>query len=463
MFDRAGRWADVVCLLTVLTVGGLWALGCQLPGGPFAFAVAGGAVTVLAVRRWPTPVPQPLPAPVADRPTSVAGGPSESVDEAARQAQKMEAVGRLAGGIAHDFNNILTVINGCSEVLLLTDRPGAERELIQEIKKAGERGAALTRQLADFSRKKPAEPKLVDLGGLVCGMETMLQRLVREDIRLVLHPHPVRLPILADPGQVEQVVMNLVINARDAMPAGGTITVATDCVAAGGVLHALLKVTDTGVGMDKATKARIFEPFFTTKAAGKGTGLGLATVYGIVQQTGGRIDVFSAPGKGATFRIRLPLAEEGALAPTESPPSEAAATADPDRPVDRGTVLLVEDEGGVRAMVRRALLSAGYTVVEARDGLEAIVRSHTHRGPIDLVLTDVVMPRLGGAELVPILKRRHPRMRTVFMSGYTQSVMMTQGVDEDAPCMIKPFSADDVTRTVRAVLAGEAAAGATGA
>jgi signal transduction histidine kinase/ActR/RegA family two-component response regulator len=447
--------------------------GRPVPGGPLAWAALGATLTILIVRRTGVVSAarrghraEPVATQGATDAPRVTHGyvqpitpPELFVDEDSRQVQKMDAVGRLAGGVAHDFNNLLTIINGCSDLLL--SRPtgdGGVHELVQEIRSAGERGTALTRQLLAFSRKQVIQPKLVDLSVLLKDLEKMLRRLVREDIQLVLHLHPSPLPVLVDPGQIEQVLMNLVINARDAMPTGGTITVSAGCVDEGKSLpgqeangppgpQAVLKVRDTGFGMDGATLARIFEPFFTTKDRDKGTGLGLATVYGIVQQSGGVVEVASTPGKGTTFRIRLPLAA------TEMPgDAKPEVRPDSDR-CGNETILLVEDEDGVRSLVKRTLEGQGYSVLEARDGMEALVWSRKHRGSIDLVLTDVVMPHLGGAELVPLLKRRYPKIRTIFMSGYTESVVVNQGVAfGEALYLDKPFTAEGLTRLVRQAL-----------
>jgi signal transduction histidine kinase/ActR/RegA family two-component response regulator len=454
---------DLACVIATLAVGGCALIGQAPPGGPLAWALAGGALATLVGRRLgPAAGSCAAPGPAFDAETSK-GLPAHPrdrapLDEDSGQSHKMEAVGRLAGGVAHDFNNILTVINGCSDILLDTLPAGdSGRELIGEIKKAGERGVALTRQLLAFSRKQMTQPQVVDLCKLVRDLEGMLRRLVREDVVVVLNLHPAPLPVFVDPGQIEQVLMNLVINARDAMPAGGTITITTDCVeqvysaTKSGKLppgpHVLLKVADTGCGMDAETKARIFEPFFTTKERGKGTGLGLATAYGVVQQSGGVIEVTSAPGRGTAFRIRLPLAPDAAdsgVSPAARPDSVKGGAE---------TVLLVEDEDGVRALVRRTLQSLGYNVLEARNGMEALVRSRKHRGTIELLLTDVVMPHLGGAELMPILKRRHPRLRVIFMSGYAESVVVSQGIAlGEARYLDKPFTADQLSRLVREAL-----------
>jgi PAS domain S-box-containing protein len=380
----------------------------------------------------------------------------ESEDQL-RQAQKMDAVGQLAGGIAHDFNNLLMVIQGDSDLIrrkLPEEHP--LRRNVDGIREASQQAAALTRQLLAFSRKQVLALKVVDLNGIVGGMQAMLERLVGETIQLVFVPKPDLGYVKADPSQLEQVIMNLTVNARDAMPDGGRLTMETDQLeldapaaaghgAATPGRYAVLAVSDTGCGMDEATKARLFEPFFTTKEPGRGTGLGLSTVYGIVRQSGGHIWVYSEPGHGTTFKICLPV-----------------VAAEPDRagPVDGGgktrgaeTVLLVEDAPRVREVVREILEMNGYAVLEARHGQEAIDLSQRHAGPIQLMVTDVVMPQMSGRELAQQLVRTRPDMRVLFMSGYTDTAIVRHGVLEAGTAFIsKPFTPDALAAKVREVL-----------
>lgn len=386
------------------------------------------------------------------------------LDDHLRQGQKMEAIGRLAGGVAHDFNNMITIISGYSDMLLeslSTNDPA--REMVGAIKKASERAAGLTRQLLAFSRKQVLKPRRVDLNTLIADFDILLRRLVRENIVLTTTTAAESLPVLIDPGQIEQVVMNLVINARDAMPHGGKLTVSTaraDDVARRRASdadlptgpYALITVSDTGCGMDAETRAHLFEPFFTTKEPGKGTGLGLATVYGIVRQSGGRIDVQTAPGKGTTFRIALPLSPEA--------PAQVAGTT-PRAIAGRGTetILLVEDEDGVRLLAREALRAAGYRVLEASHGVEALVRARQYHGPINLLLTDVIMPHMGGPELVERLTAMFPNVKTIYMSGYTDSTVVHEGVlSRSVAFLDKPFTSDELTQEVRRVLDENSAA-----
>ena len=374
-----------------------------------------------------------------------------------RQAQKMEAVGRLAGGVAHDFNNLLTIIQGYSDLLLEQLRPGdAIRELLDEVLKAGERAAALTHQLLAFSRQRGPAPKVLDLNAVVTGITTLLGRLIGADVRLEVRLSPDTGPVLADGGQLEQVLMNLAVNARDAMPEGGTLTVATGNAGLDAAdlrpypgqrpgRYSVLTVSDTGVGMDEATLARVFEPFFTTKGE-KGTGLGLATVYGIVHGSGGHVEVASEAGRGTTFRIYLPQVEGGAA------PGPAAAPS-AELPRGRETVLLAEDEGGVRALARHVLSECGYTVLEAADGEEALRVAAAHAGPIDLLATDVVMPRLGGRELAERLLPKRPGTRLLYLSGYANDPLLSQGVTGGpAGFLQKPFMPRDLAQKVREVL-----------
>jgi two-component system, cell cycle sensor histidine kinase and response regulator CckA len=375
-----------------------------------------------------------------------------------RQAQKMEAVGRLAGGVAHDFNNLLTIINGYSDLLLGRLPPDdPSRDLVSEIYKAGERSAGLTRQLLAFSRKQVLAPRTLDLNAVVTNTASLLRRVIGEDVRLAAAPAPGLWHVRADAGQVEQVLLNLAVNARDAMPAGGKLTIETRNVEldegyaaahadARSGPHVLLAVSDTGHGMTPEVKARIFEPFFTTKEVGKGTGLGLATVYGIVKQSGGHVDVYSEVDRGTTFKVYLPRSEpdDGAarsqsqlLAP--SPGTE--------------TVLVVEDDAGVRALTRHVLQQAGYTVLEAADGDEALRLGAGHSGPIHLMVSDVVMPGPGGREVAEKLAERHPEVRILFVSGYTDDAVVRHGVlHETTNFLQKPFTAAGLARKVREVL-----------
>ena len=378
-----------------------------------------------------------------------------------RQAQKMEAVGQLAGGIAHDFNNLLTAILGSTQLLLHQTPAGdARREDLEEIKAAGLRAADLTRQLLAFSRRQVLAPKVLELNAVVATMEKMLRRLIGDDIELATALDPTAGAVNADPGQLEQVLLNLAVNARDAMPAGGRLTIETGPATVAPDnderRHHLppgeyvrLAVTDTGAGMDEATQAHLFEPFFTTKEVGKGTGLGLATVYGIVKQSGGYVWVYSELGHGTTVKVYLPQVREGAHAPV-------AAPAPPEPPELRGgheTVLLVEDAAPVRALARRSLEAFGYTVFDAADGPSALETAASHEGAIDLLLTDVVMPGMGGSELAERLATTRPRMKVLYTSGYTDDAMVRQGVLTAGVAFLqKPFVPETLARKVREVL-----------
>jgi len=376
-----------------------------------------------------------------------------------RQAQKMEAVGRLAGGVAHDFNNLLTAILGYGHLLENDLGEGdPARQGVREILKAGERAATLTSKLLAFSRKQVLQPKVLDLNSLVTEVEGMLRRLIGEDIdlatRLDIHLGHVK----ADPGQIEQVIMNLVVNSRDAMPSGGRLTIETGNVTldeeyvAGHVgakpgRYVMLAVTDTGAGMDAATQARIFEPFFTTKEPGKGTGLGLATVYGIVKQSDGYVSVYSEQDHGTTFKIHLPRTEELVKAEQAGP----VAT------VPRGTetILLVEDEKDVRRLARLILEGQGYAIIEATSCSSALEAAENHATPIDLILTDVVMPEMNGRELSQRLNRVRPSAKVLFMSGYPGETIVRHGVmDPGIAFLQKPFTPRDLVRHVRGVLDG---------
>jgi PAS domain S-box-containing protein len=375
------------------------------------------------------------------------------LEDQLRQSQKMEAVGRLAGGVAHDFNNLLTAISGYAEILMRRLGEGhALRPKAEAITAAVERAAGLTGQLLAFSRRQVVAPRLLDLNAVVAGFESMLQRVIGEDIRLVTILGPGLLTIKADPGQVEQVLMNLVVNARDAMPQGGTLTIETALSAAGGAdaaepgPRAVLTIRDTGLGMDAETQSHMFEPFFSTKGSGKGTGLGLSTVYGIVQQSRGEITVETAPGKGSTFRVSLPVAEGVPLGP-EGLPSLAPPLAGTE------TILLVEDEDAVRELTREVLDAGGYVVLEARNGPEALELAQAHRGAIDLLLADVIMPRMSGRELAERLRTLRPGTKVLFVSGYTDDAVLRHGVLQDeVPFLQKPFAPRDLEQKVREVL-----------
>ena len=373
------------------------------------------------------------------------------------QGQKMEAVGRLAGGIAHDFNNLLGVILGY-RALLLKDlgpqHPGAKR--VEQIQKAAERAAGLTRQLLAFGRKQVLQPRILDLNEVVADVGRMLRRLIGEDIQLVVAPGAQLGCIRADPGQLEQVLMNLVVNARDAMPKGGELILATANVVLDDA-HArahpevqpgpfvMLSVSDNGEGMDARTQAHIFEPFFTTKQ-GKGTGLGLATVFGIVQQSGGSISVDSRLGVGTTCKIYFPRVEEELSRPPQAAPGAPL-------PGGTETVLLVEDADPLRVMIREILEGAGYTVLESSDPVEALSRVRSLDAPVGLMLTDVVMPRMSGPDLAKSVRIARPEIKVLFMSGYTDEAMGLHGVlDAGTRFIQKPFATDALLRKVREAL-----------
>ena len=380
----------------------------------------------------------------------------------------METIGRLASGLAHDFNNLLTAILGHCDILLRRlSEEDRTRKGIEEIRSAGERAAGLTRQLLAYSRRQVLTPQVIDLNASVTSMIPLLRRLIGEDIEL----HPTLEPDLghveADPSQIEQVIMNLVVNARDSMPRGGSLVVETWNVELDETFakrhaptrpgrYVMLAVSDTGSGMDEETRTRIFEPFFTTKQLGKGTGLGLATVYGIVKQSGGYIWVYSEPGMGTTFKIYLPRVDAEIS-------RETASKTSPQPPRGSETVLLVEDDRTVRSLASEMLELNGYTVLQARDGPEALdlVRRHGH--PIHLLLTDVVMPQMSGRQLAEGIAAIHPGIRVLYMSGYTDGVIAHHGMlDAGVAYLQKPFTADFLARKVREVLDTRAGRSPTG-
>ncbi len=384
------------------------------------------------------------------------------LEEQLRQSQKMDAVGQLAGGIAHDFNNLLTIIKTYTE-FLLEDAPAGnpQRDDLLEIRTAVRRAAALTQQLLAFSRHQLLQPRVLDLNDVVEGIEPMLRRIIGEDIHVVLRPADGLWPVLADPGQLEQVLVNLAVNARDAMNQGGTLTIATRNVSVtqdgdgeGELLEpgdwVRLDVIDTGTGMDEATRARAFEPFFTTKPPGKGTGLGLSTVYGIVKQSSGTIRIETSPEPGTTITIHLRRAEE--LPPREARRATPQGTA-AISPAGAEVVLVVEDEAVVRALARRVLERQGYTVIEACDGRDGMRVAESFHGVIDLLVTDMVMPELGGADLYRGLHLQRPDMRVLYMSGYTENEIIRRGMFEPGMASLrKPFTPVELAREVRRVL-----------
>ena len=361
------------------------------------------------------------------------------------QAQKLEAIGRLAGGVAHDFNNVLTAILGSAELLLLDTPAGADaREEVEIIRDAAVRAQELIRQLLAFSARQVLQPAVVDLNDLIKNLGRMLRRLIGEDLVLTTELADDLGAVRVDPGQVEQVLVNLAVNARDAMPDGGRLTIRTANVP--GEAHVLVEVTDTGTGMDAATLARVFEPFFTTKERGKGTGLGLASVYGIVHQSGGDITVRSSPGAGTTFRIHLPRVDEP-VEVSRAAPIVATPVAGTE------TILVAEDEQIVRVLVRKVLEQAGYMVLLAGGGAEALQIAERHPGPIQLLVTDVVMPGMTGRELARRLIELRPTTKVLYLSGYADEAVERHGVlDPGTAFMQKPFSPSALAARVREVL-----------
>ncbi|HEX9809892.1 MAG TPA: ATP-binding protein [Alphaproteobacteria bacterium] len=371
------------------------------------------------------------------------------------QTQKMEAIGRLAGGVAHDFNNLLTIIMGYSEIILRTlraDHPLKAR--IEQIHNAGQRASSLTKQLLAFSRKQVLQPEILDVNSVVGNMDTMLRRLIGEDIDLYTKLGPDLDPVRFDPSQIEQIIMNLAINARDAMPNGGKLTVETANVELDEEYarthaearvgpHVMIAMTDTGIGMDAETRAHIFEPFFTTKGLGKGTGLGLSTVYGIVKQSGGNIWVYSEPGHGTTFKVYLPRAE-GETIPVKPRPEAPA--------VMKGTetILVVEDQEDVRSFIRDVLRMGGYTILDTGDVDQAVKICEEYGDGIDLLLTDVVLPKMSGRNLADILTAKRVGLKVVYMSGYTDDAIVHQGVlDPGTDFLEKPIKSEALLRMVR--------------
>jgi PAS domain S-box-containing protein len=381
-------------------------------------------------------------------------------EEQLRHSQKMEAIGRLAGGIAHDFNNLLTGLLSYSDLVLQElHQDDPIRADVEQIRHAGQRAAALTRQLLAFSRRQVLQPRVLSLNGVVSELEATLRRLLGPEVVLETQLDPELWYVLADPGQLEQVLVNLVLNARDAMPGGGRVTIRTanlqleaaDAARANGVrpgAYVTLSVRDTGEGMDVPTQARIFEPFFTTRAGGRSSGLGLSTVYGIVEQSGGHIAVESAPGQGATFTVGLPRHDGvGGLAPGHADRRSL--------PGGTETLLLVEDEAAVRSSARRLLERHGYRVVEARHGADALRIAEAGTPKIDLVITDLVMPEMGGRELVERLRARNPGLKVLYMSGYSERAVSVDGMLPPGTGFVeKPFTVEQLTRRTREILDG---------
>jgi PAS domain S-box-containing protein len=387
----------------------------------------------------------------------------KSLEEQLRQVQKMEAVGLLAGGVAHDFNNLLTTILGYSDLLLATLPEGSRhRQQVQEIHGASQRAAGLTRQLLAFSRREVAEPRVLDLNAVVGNVERMLRRVIGEDIRLVTDLDPAAAKVRADRGQIEQLLMNVVVNSRDAMPRGGSLVISTcnrlldaDFVGANPGAragdHAVIEIVDTGCGMDESVRAHVFDPFFTTKPPGRGTGLGMAIVYGVVKTSGGYVRVDSALGRGTTVTIYLPAlpATEAAL----EPPAALTAAGG-----GHETVLVVEDEEVVARLVGGLLRASGYRVLQAAAAETALELEESHAGAIDLVLTDVVMPGMSGRELAERMHVRRPQARVLLMSGYAADRVVPHDARGHATGLLaKPFTADALLRTVRAALGDQAA------
>jgi PAS domain S-box-containing protein len=383
----------------------------------------------------------------------------KQLEDRYRQSQKMQAIGQLAGGIAHDFNNLLVVINGYAELIAeeLGPSHGSQRDL-DEIRAAAGSAANLIRQLLAFSRRQILQPQILDLNTVLRRSQRLLGRLIGEHITLTMN-FSARSRVSADPGQIEQVMINLALNARDAMPNGGRLTIETADVeldhmyvahhlGATAGRHVLIAVSDTGSGMDDVTRAHLFEPFFTTKPPGKGTGLGLATVYGVVKQSRGSIWVYSEPGKGSTFKIYLPVAS--AATETPQPASDAHAL--------RGseTVLVVEDQPDVRGLIEKTLSRYGYTVFTATNGAEAAAVAQAHEGPIHVMLTDVILPGASGREIARQLLVTRPSLRVLYMSGYTDDAIVQHGVLEPGLAFIqKPFSGDGLLQRIREVLAAD--------
>jgi PAS domain S-box-containing protein len=399
----------------------------------------------------------------ADEPADVLEAIAEDVtdrralEDQFRQAQKMEAVGRLAGGVAHDFNNLLMVISGYAEVILAElDLGSPLHEKGRAIQLAADRATTLTRQLLAFSRKQLLELKVVDVNAIVQDMERLLRPLIGENVELITTLAPDSAHTRADAGQLEQVLMNLVVNAKDAMPDGGKLTIETRVALVDGNHrrgqqfirpgnYVVLSVSDTGMGMDRETQSRIFEPFFTTKEKGKGTGLGLSTVYGIVKQSGGYVIVQSEPGRGTTFHIYLLQVAEAAE--KQAPPVPDTALGGTE------TILLVEDEESVRQLVRDTLASKGYQVIEAENGEDGVAAASAHKNKIDLVITDVIMPEMGGRELVKRLSETRPETKVLYLSGYTEDAIGTDGAIESGTAFLqKPFTLQNLSRKVREVL-----------
>jgi signal transduction histidine kinase/CheY-like chemotaxis protein len=452
------------------------------PGGvigrPFPFQLEAGSIREL---EHPGPDGNPIPIEVSLAETQWEGGTAylasvrdvrfrreaeealRQSEEKLRQAQKLESIGRLAGGVAHDFNNLLTAINGYTDMVLATlEDADPNKAYLQEVRRSGERAAELTHQLLAYSRKQVLVPKLLNLNSVVDNMTNMLRRLIGDNIELASEPDPELGLVKADPGQLEQVIMNLVVNAKDAMPDGGRITVSTGMeilAEDSDALHPIdkelsvvpgryvvMSVSDTGVGMDDDTRSRIFEPFFTTKEVGRGTGLGLSMVYGFVKQSGGNITVTSAPGKGSTFRIYLPLASGGAA---WSP--EATDGSIPESGSE--TILLVEDEATVRKFLHNVLVQVGYRVIEAVDGKHALEICGTLGEHIHLLLTDVMMANMGGRELATRLSEKRPGLKILFMSGYAEEVRPEGWEGRDGVDFLqKPFSPGMLAQRVRSVL-----------
>jgi len=413
------------------------------------------------VPRWFQTVKVPLGAP--EGPRQLLGVATEITDRKGLeaqllQAQKMEAVGRLAGGLAHDFNNLLTAMLGSADLVLQTigsEHPA--REDAEAIRQTVMRAAELTRQLLAFSRQQVLAPRVLDVNTLVAGLERMLRRLIGEDVDLRAVLAADLGHVRADPAQLEQVIVNLVVNARDAMPHGGKLTIETtnveldqeyfrDHVVVQPGRYVMLAVSDTGVGMDAGTKARVFEPFFTTKEKGKGTGLGLSTAYGVVKQSGGYIWVYSELGRGTTFKVYLPRVDACVETPASAPPEPV-----PDLGAE--TVLVVEDQADVRRLTRKVLEMRGYTVLAAGEGTEALRVAERHEGPIHLLATDVIMPGMNGREVALLLSASRPEMRVLYLSGYADESIVRQGVLEPGLAFLqKPFAPDALARKVREVL-----------